>query len=298
MPPIRTIALHSYLDWNRASGRELNHFREMGAEKHLDHQASVRKYAREMGLRDTSPEYEFLLSDECFLALYDGSTHELNGEIRASEIDGAPDIFLTTKQLADRYAICPNRAYVFLTEIDGTLESIIYAELKEVRKMCGLALDVSAPGLGVRTNDKFELFRRFFWFRRSNAQRADVPFLLLCSAKGYVRIPNTQDQFEKHFLRTIFKILADEFEPISGPASRGQLKKIARRIGKLNNDPASETTQRKTTIRVHWRWIAAAVSLLAGLTAILANYDAATAKVCGFFETRIEICASEVFRPD
>jgi hypothetical protein len=299
MQPIRTIALHSYLDWNRVSGRELRHFRDLGAEKSSEHQVLVEKYARETGLRDDQEEYEYLMSEECFFSLYDRSTHEADGEVSVSENDGEPDIFLSSEQLADRYARCQNRAYLFLTGIDGTLRTIVYAELKEIREMCGSALDVSVPGLEVRTKDQFELLRHFFWFRRSKAQRADIPFLLLCSARGYVRIPNVQDQFEKHFLRKIFKILADEFELISGPASRGQLKKIARRVAEVASSPGLSTTERKTTIRVHWRWIAAAISLVAGLSTILANFGAAKAKVCDvLLETRIEICASEVFGRD
>ncbi len=299
---VRQAQLLSFLDWNRDNGREFEDLKKIGAKDRDRYDELVTSYAATVGIDSGTPEFEDVQNSTWFDALVDPDWPNGGRMLVDEAMSLAQRREPAPYQLAARYQQIPNRAYLFMTDLDGTLRNVINQSLDELSGLAANHLDVIVLRPSKRNQSAYELFSTTYLYRKSKAMRADIPFFLLYSSKGFVRIDNHKGHFEVYYLRQLFRALPDEFEKIQGPATQRQLDEIAGRLRALSASPLAKRPEPKKVRRIRWGWIATLVTMGAGLSTILANFDSAKATACSWLENvNLEFCtvqADEKMRVD
>lgn len=306
---VRQAQLLSFLDWNRDNGRELRDLKQIGEADRDRYDALVEAYIETVGITENTDDYYDVKGSTAFEALVDpewpNAGRMLVGEALSPSksferpVDGAAQAKGHSKwspnHLADRFELVPNRAYLFMTELDYSLKRMISTYLEELSRLSADHIDLTVLKPERDNQSEYDLFSQTYLYQKCKAQRRDIPFFVLYSAKGFVRIDNHKGHFDPYYLRQFFRALPDEFENIDGPASQKQLDKIAERLKALSANPQAVQIEPKKKRRIRWGWIVTLVTLTAGLSTILANFDKAKTTACGFLErANLEVCATPV----
>jgi hypothetical protein len=284
--------LLSFLDWNRANGRELRDLRRIGKDNYARYKKLTEAYARDTGVEFDSSECAGIRSNRSFLAL---CTDQSDGRQSFDDFDivsSRTNLGMAPRDVAERYAEVPNRAYLFMTGMDVTLGSIIRGYVSEIGQLSADYFDIAVPFPMDSRVSPYDYFQSMYWFSKSRARRQDIPFFLLYSSMGHVVIHNQNGNFDRYYLRQIFRALADEFADIKGPATQKQLNGIAKTLRELSARPTDgKSTSNKK--RFPWGALVASVTVIAGVFTILASYEPARQTVCDLVEaTNLSICTS------
>ena len=302
---VKQSQLLSFLDWNRTQGREFSDLVLLGEADRSRYDEIVASYAKAVGIEKNSRAFDEVRSSTLFAAMINQSGKSPGS---ATKIDfvypsmGQDLLHHSTSPLVDagqlnsydmsaRYEAIPNRVYLFMTGLDGTLSSVIFGSLKELSRLTGDHLDIAVPCPASDEQSEYELFSSMYMYQKCGANRADLPFFLLYSSKGFVRIENHQGHFDVYYLRQLFRALPDEFDQVEGPATQKQLDAIAKNLRSLSASPQATQPQPVKKSRIRWGWIVTLVSLSAGLSTILANFDRAKTTACGLLDrVGLEVC--------
>ncbi len=291
---VRQAQLLSFLDWNRDNGREFEDLKKLGATDREPYKELVESYGAAVGIAPYTPEFENVLDSTLYEALVDPEWPNCTQMMVDEAMSLAQQKEPAAHQLAARYQLIPNRAYLFMTDLDGPLRNVIHKSLGELSRFADNHLDIIVLRPGERTQSAYELFATTYLYKKSRARRADIPFFLLYSSKGFVRVDNHEGHFEIYYLRQLFRALPDEFEKIRGPATQRQLDQIAERLRLLSASPLAKKPVPKKERRIRWGWIVKLVTLSAGLSTILANFDKAKATTGSWLENaQLEFCAAQ-----